>query len=210
MLLWNLFQQGGFVMWPLLLCSVVALAIVLERAWYYWISTRTSSASEEVTTEAVTALAGGRRLEAMQLVRKERGVASNLISAALAQSGQPQAVIEQALSRAGQAEVLKLQRGLGTLEAIVTVAPLLGLLGTVTGIIRTFNVVGAMKGLSTPAQMAPGIAEALFTTAFGLMIASPAVIIHAIFIHEVDRRVVKMNDLAGRILQALAQGGDRA
>jgi biopolymer transport protein ExbB len=155
-------------------------------------------------------LAGGRRLEAMQLVRKERGMASNLMSAALAHVGEPRAVVEEALTRAGRAELLKLQRGLGTLEAIVTVAPLLGLLGTVTGIIRTFNVVGAMAGLSTPAQMAPGIAEALFTTAFGLMIASPSVILHAVFVHEVDRRVVKLNNLASQILQALAQGGDRA
>lgn len=207
MLLWDLFQRGGFVMWPLLLCSIAALAIIFDRLWFFVVASREEDG--EVVGEALAAIAGGRRLEAMQVVRKHQGPAASIVGAALAHAGQPMPVVEEAMSRAGRLELLRMQRGLGTLEAIITVAPLLGLLGTVTGIIRTFNVVGAMAGLSTPAQMAPGIAEALFTTAFGLMIASPSVIFHAIFTHQIDRRVTTINNLGGQILQAFAKGGER-
>jgi biopolymer transport protein ExbB/TolQ len=95
MLLWNLFLRGGFAMWPLLFCSIGALAILLDRAWYFWVTTRRSAAGERAIGEALAALAGGRRLEAMQLVRKERGMASNLMSAALAHVGEPRAVVER-------------------------------------------------------------------------------------------------------------------
>lgn len=206
MLLWELFQRGGFAMWPLLFCSVVALAIILDRSWFFLVSLR--GEDDDVVTGALAALAGGRPLEAMQAIRKHKGPAASLISAALSHRGQARAVVEEAMGRAARVELLRMQRGLGTLEAIVTVAPLLGLLGTVTGIIRTFNVIGSMSGLQSPSQVAPGIAEALFTTAFGLMIASPAVLCHALFAHQVERRVVAINNLGSRVLQALVQGGD--
>lgn len=208
MLLWSLFLRGGMVMWPLLLCSIVALAIILDRLWFFFVSARRED--EQLLGEALTAAAGGRRLEAMQVLRKQRGPGSNIVAAALSHGGEPDAVVEEAMSRAARVELTTMQRGFAVLEAIITVAPLLGLLGTVTGIIRTFNVVGAMAGLSSPAEMAPGIAEALFTTAFGLMIAVPAVIFHAIFTREVDRRVTLMNNLGGQVLQAMRQGGERS
>ncbi|MDI6871615.1 MAG: MotA/TolQ/ExbB proton channel family protein [Bacillota bacterium] len=207
MLLWDLFVRGGIVMWPLLFCSVAALAIILDRCWFFFAASR--GENEDLIGEALAAVAGGRRLEAMKVVRKQRGPATSIFAAALAHAGQPGAVVEEAMSRAARLELLHMQRGLATLEAIITVAPLLGLLGTVTGIIRTFNVVGAMAGLGTPAEMAPGIAEALFTTAFGLMIAVPAVVFHALFAREVDRRVTLMNNLGGQIMQALRQGGEQ-
>ncbi|MGE5553169.1 MAG: MotA/TolQ/ExbB proton channel family protein [Betaproteobacteria bacterium] len=208
MLLWDLFLRGGFVMWPLLVCSVVALAIILDRCWFFLVSSRREN--EEVIGEALAAVAGGRQLEAMKAVRKQRGPAGSILAAALSHAGQPEAVLEEAMSRTARLELLYMQRGLATLEAIITVAPLLGLLGTVTGIIRTFNVIGSMEGLHTPAQVAPGIAEALFTTAFGLMIAVPAVVFHALFTREIDRRVLVMNNLGSQIMQALRQGGERA
>ncbi|HHW14072.1 MAG TPA: MotA/TolQ/ExbB proton channel family protein [Firmicutes bacterium] len=208
MLLWNLFLRGGIVMWPLLLCSIGALGIILDRLWFFYVSAR--GEDEQLISEALSAIAGGRRLEAMQALRKQRGPGSNIVAAALAHAGQPGAVVEEAMSRAARMELVTMQRGLGALEAIITVAPLLGLLGTVTGIIRVFNVVGALAGLSSPAELAPGIAEALFTTAFGLMIAVPSVIFHAIFTREVDRRVTIMNNLGGRVLQAMRQGGERS
>jgi biopolymer transport protein ExbB len=208
MLLWDLFLRGGLVMWPLLLCSVIALAIILDRAWFFLASSRRED--ESLIGEAWAAVAQGRRLEAMKIVRKQSGPASSLLAAALAHAGDPQAVVEEAMGRVGRLELLRMQRGLATLEAIITVAPLLGLLGTVTGIIRTFNVIGAMAGLTSPAQVAPGIAEALFTTAFGLMIAVPAVIFHALFLREVDRRVLILNNLGSQLAQALSRGGEQA
>ncbi len=207
MLLWDLFLRGGFVMWPLLLCSVAALAIILDRAWFFLVSSRREN--EDLIGEALAAVAGGRRLEAMKVVRKQRGPASSILGAALSHAEEPEAVVEEGMGRAARLELLHMQRGLASLEAIITVAPLLGLLGTVTGIIRTFNVIGTMAGLTTPAQVAPGIAEALFTTAFGLLIAVPAVVFHALFTREVDRRVLIMNNLGSQIMQALRQGGER-
>lgn len=207
MLLWDLFLRGGAVMWPLLLCSIAGLAIILDRFWFFFVSAREED--QELLGEAIGALASGRRLEAMQMLRKQNGPGSSVLSAALSHAGEPLPVIEEAVRRAGRAELLRMQRGLGALEAIITVAPLLGLLGTVTGIVRTFNVIGAMAGLHSPAQVAPGIAEALLTTVFGLVIAAPSVICHAIFTGQVERRVAAINDLGGQVLQVMAQGGER-
>lgn len=200
-------MRGGFVMWPLLLCSVTGLAIVLDRLWFFFVSSRTEDG--DLVGEALAAVSAGRQLEAMQMLRRRRGAAGNVLATALAHAGEPESVVKDAMTRAGRAELLRMQRGLGTLEAIITVAPLLGLLGTVTGIIRTFNVIGEMVGLHSPAQVAPGIAEALLTTAFGLMIAAPAVVCHSIFTHLVDRRVAEINNLGGQVLQALSRGGER-
>lgn len=194
-------------MWPLLFCSIVALAIILDRLWFFFIGSR--GENEELVSQALAALSGGRRLEAMQLVRKEKGVTNSIMAAALAQADEPAPVVEEAMARVGRGELLRMQRGLGTLEAIVTIAPLLGLLGTVTGIIGTFNVIGGLQGLASPAEVAPGIAEALFTTAFGLIIATPAVFFHAIFTNQVERRVALMNNRAGQVLHALGRGGER-
>ncbi|MGE5507985.1 MAG: MotA/TolQ/ExbB proton channel family protein [Chitinophagales bacterium] len=205
--MWQIFLRGGFAMWPLLFCSILALAIVLDRLWFFFVGTR--GENEDLVSQALAALSGGRRLEAMQIIRKEKGVTNSILSAALAHADEPAQFVQEAMARAGRDELVRMQRGLGTLEAIVSVAPLLGLLGTVTGIIRTFNVIGGLQGLQSPAEVAPGIAEALFTTAFGLMIATPAQFFSSIFNAQVERRVAQINNRAGQVLLALGRGGER-
>lgn len=206
--MFDLFQRGGFVMYPLLLCSIIALAIVLERLWYFAVQIRGNC--DELFEDAVTALRQGRPLEAMQAVRRKKGPIPAILAAAITSCEEPAPVLEDAVARAGRVELYRMERGLPMLDAIVTMAPLLGLLGTVTGIIKTFNVIGNLAGVTTPADMGPGIAEALFTTAFGLMIAVPTMGFYAYLANLVDKKVLLMNNRATEVLYAIAKRGERA
>lgn len=201
----DLFLRGGLTMYPLLLCSVIALAIVLERLWYFMFQIREDG--DEVYEATLVALQQGRPLEAMQALRRKKGPVVAVLSAAVSHSTEAPAIVEDAVARAGREAVFHMERGLPMLDAIVTMAPLLGLLGTVTGIIKTFNVIGNLAGVTTPADMGPGIAEALFTTAFGLMIAVPSMAFYAYFSHQVDKRVLVMNNRASELLKVLASRG---
>ncbi|MCL4515218.1 MAG: MotA/TolQ/ExbB proton channel family protein [Firmicutes bacterium] len=195
--MFDLFTKGGPVMYPLLLCSVFALAISLER-WYYLLRSRIDV--DDLLADVKTALLQDRVLEAMQIAKRSRGPVAALVMAGLSQYGKDEKVVETALEDAARQEVYKLERRLPVLDAIVTIAPLLGLLGTVTGIIRSFNVLAALQGLATPSVLSSGIAEALLTTAMGLIIAIPAMAFYAYLSSLVDRRILELNRAATQIL----------
>jgi biopolymer transport protein ExbB len=204
----DLFLRGGFAMYPLLLCSVISLAIILERLWYFVFQIRGDG--DDVYEATMIALKQGRPLEAMQALRRKKGPVAAILTAAVSHSAEPPAITEDAVARAGREAVFQMERGLSMLDAIVTMAPLLGLLGTVTGIIKTFNVIGNLAGVTTPADMGPGIAEALFTTAFGLMIAVPTMAFYAYFSHQVEKRILLMNNRASEVLKVLLSRGEQA
>src|SRR5690606_9756164 len=187
----ELFNKGGILMYPLLLCSVLALAVIIERI-YYFIIIRDDL--DEVMDRVESSLKQGRVLEAMQVARRARGPVATVLAAAIAHKGEPRQVIEDYVKRAGNVELYKLERGLPLLETVIMVSPLLGLLGTVLGIMQSFNVMGALRGVNDPAVLAPGIAEALITTAAGLSIAIPASMMHAFFVRKVDKYVLEMNN----------------
>ena len=162
------FQRGGPIMWPLLVCSVIALAVVLERVWFL-IRERAERHPQEV--EQFFTLAEGGHWEEAARPAGKAGYILRTLRAALTH---PQESASQALLRASSAELRRYNRGLSLLDTIITLSPLLGLLGTVTGMIRAF---GFVKGeLDAPAAITGGIAEALIATAFGLAVAIIALI----------------------------------
>lgn len=198
----ELFIKGGPVMYPLLLCSVVGVAVIIERIYFYW--------SERTDTEALmdtvrAALSQGRILEAAQAAKRERGPVSAIIAAAVAQYGKPRRVVTEQVEKVGQEQIYRLEKGLPLLDVLVGIAPLLGLLGTVTGIIKSFNVLGALEGVAEPAVLSSGIAEALITTAAGLLIAIPFMAVNAYFYRIVDRRVLEMNQRSTEIIALVAE-----
>ncbi|NLY55587.1 MAG: MotA/TolQ/ExbB proton channel family protein [Firmicutes bacterium] len=201
----ELFNKGGILMYPLLLCSVLALAVIIERI-YYFIIIRDDL--DEVMDRVESSLKQGRVLEAMQVARRARGPVATVLAAAIAHKGEPRQVIEDYVKRAGNVELYKLERGLPLLETVIMVSPLLGLLGTVLGIMQSFNVMGALRGVNDPAVLAPGIAEALITTAAGLSIAIPASMMHAFFVRKVDKYVLEMNNRAVDIVNLLSERGE--
>jgi biopolymer transport protein ExbB len=203
----DLFIKGGPVMYALLACSIIAVAVIIERFWYLW---RQRQPAEELFEEVRETLAEGKVLEAMQLAQQSDGPMANMLAEAIAHHDEGQEAIRQSMERAGQEQVALLERGLPVLDVIVTIAPLLGLLGTVLGIIRSFNVLGALQGINDPAALSTGIAEALITTAAGLTIAIPTLIFHRYLSTVVDGIVAQMSEKADEVLNMLAEakGGE--
>lgn len=173
------FLRGGPVMWPLLICSIVALAAVLERAWF-WIKERRTRDDEAVHRilhlterglfdEAATAAQGSQDAAARIL---HNGLTHRHFS------------LEGALEVAAHAELKRMKRSLGIMDTMITVAPLLGIFGTVTGILTAFS---ALEGrIPDPRTVSAGIAEAVITTVAGLAIAIPMVIAYNYFCAQVE------------------------
>ncbi|HEY8416534.1 MAG TPA: MotA/TolQ/ExbB proton channel family protein [Limnochordales bacterium] len=197
----DILVKGGPVMIPLLFCSVLAVAVALERLWYLY-STRVDS--EDLMDEVKLALSQGKLLEAVQIAKRSRSQVAALVATGIAYSDRPREELREVLDEVGRAELYKMERRLVILDLVATVSPLLGLLGTVTGIIRTFNVIGALQGLGSPQDLSLGIAEALITTAAGLIIAIPTVALYHWISSIIDRRVEEMNRRSGELLEALA------
>ena len=199
--------KGGPLMIPLLVLSVLAVAVTLERAWYLF---KTRTDTEQLMDEVKLSLEEGKVLEAIQMVKGARGPVAAIIAAGIAYSDRDKEAIREHLQEVGEDEIFKMERGLGLLSNIVTIAPLIGLLGTVTGIIRSFRVLGAFEGVaSSPAALSVGIAEALITTAAGLIVAIPAMAAHGWLSSAIERRVREMSRRALELTDLLAARGEK-
>lgn len=165
-------RRGGPVMWPIALCSLLVVLVVLRKAlqWAFHAFARRIGAAG--WARALDALRAGDRAAAMGLAAKAVSPYGPILAAALGRDDQPFA---EALEAEARAALRGLACGLGVLDTIVTLAPMLGILGTVTGIIASFDLMGSM-GADDPTGVAGGIAEALITTAAGLVVSIGALI----------------------------------
>ncbi len=161
-------------MWPILICSITALAIVLERLFAF------GHVEEELPTllpAVIAAVRNGQPDEAQALCQRSDGPLARMIQAGLSRIGRPREEILARMEEASALELPTLERHLPILGTIAQMAPLLGLLGTVTGLVRCFQVIqekAATVNPVNPADLAGGIWEALLTTVFGLLLAIPA------------------------------------
>lgn len=194
--------KGGPIMIPLALCSIVALAVFLERGWYYW---HTKADAEDIMSALRDPLQQGNYLEALQVARQFPGPLAALLSTGIAYADKGVEQMQTHLQLAGREEVQRMERGLAVLGTVVTISPLLGLLGTVIGIIRSFNVLSALQGIEGPSALSAGIAEALITTATGLTIAIPAAVIYEWYSTIVDRRVEQMNRVGNQVIDIVTE-----
>ena len=161
----ELFHKGGPIMWPLLVCSLLALTVVLERA-YFCIRQRMAGDAALVSRMLELVSCG----EVQAAVAAGEGSADPLVRVLASGLSLRDRGFSQAILDASSTELARYDRGIGVLDTIITLAPLLGLLGTVTGMIRTFSLLGGAE-LEAPQAVTGGIAEALIATAFGLVIA---------------------------------------
>ena len=204
--MWEIVQAGGPLMWPIILCSIVAAAIILERLW----TLQDRRVLPADLTQKVWKL-----VEADQVNDKVIGALEQnsplgrLLAAGLANRHRPREVLMERLEDTGRHVVYELERFLNTLGTIAGVSPLLGLLGTVTGIIKAFNAINA-GGAGDPRMLSGGIAEALVATAAGLCVAIPALIAYRYLRGRVDRIVVEMEKNALRLADALEAAERRA
>lgn len=204
MFLIEVFRSGGPVMWPLLICSLIAVAIVLERAF----TLRASRILDPAIVERLSGLAeGGRADRALQFSRENPGLFSNIVGPGLelAAVGERESVAKEAVEDAGRHQTVRLHRYLGTLGTIVGISPLLGLLGTVTGMINVFKTI-AETGGGQAAQLSSGISQALITTATGLLIAIPALVAYNYFNEKAQSIVSDLERDSLRVLRGYFRG----
>lgn len=207
--MWELLKAGDWAVVPLVACSILTLAIVLERAWSLQ-RRRVLPAYllAEVREWLVHGVVDAPRIQLL-VAHSPLG---RVLAAGLAELGGPRERMKEAIETVGRQVVLDLERFLNTLGTIATIAPLLGLFGTVVGMIQTFNAISA-AGLGDPARLAEGISVALINTAAGLFVAIPAYVFHRYFRGKVDELVVRMEQEALALVEVahprLAVGGGR-
>jgi biopolymer transport protein ExbB len=199
-ILLDLIQRGGWVMYPILFCSLAALAIILERIW----ALRRSRVMPRSLIVSVNDLLSRRQYnEAAFLCQDGATSAARLVRQGLKLIGQRRELFKDVMEETGRRESSYLSSHLELLGVIASVSPLLGLLGTVSGMINAFGAV-AQAGMGNPGLLAGGIGQALLTTAAGLIIAIPAMIIHRLLAGRVETLTADLEDLGADLLEALA------
>lgn len=190
----EIFHRGGVVMWPLLVLSVIAVTLMLERAWFFLL---TNGAGRTARVSSMgKLLRAGKLVEAKQQAIAERSVYGDAVSRMLDEQ-----VTEAAAVDAIEQQRARLERFLPTLSTIITAAPMLGILGTVLGIIRSFDVLAGGRADLDLNVLAGGIAEALITTAAGITVALLTLFPYNAFRAQVDRSLTRLESLAAAALQ---------
>ena len=186
--MWEIVRAGGPFMWPIVLCSVAAVAIILERLW----TLQEKRVLPPDLIKRVTALVEGNQVNDKVIAALEQNSPlGRVLAAGLANRHRPREILMERLQDAGRHVVHDLERFLNTLGTIASISPLLGLLGTVTGIIKSFNALQA-GAAGDPRMLSGGIAEALIATAAGLCVAIPALICYRFLRGRVEDFVVRM------------------
>ncbi len=199
--MYELFQQGGAVMYVLLLMSVLATAIILLKLYQF---SRSGLRRVAFVDEVVESLQRGQHEKALQSLRRQKSPVARVLESAVACGADPAMSagdVEAEVSRVGSAQIRALESWLRGLSSIAHLSPLLGLLGTVTGMIAAFMNLEAAGTRVDPSILSGGIWEALLTTAFGLTVAIPAMAAFYYLEGEVDHVRAAMKDASIRVLR---------
>ncbi len=201
--MYELVQAGGWLMIPILLCSVIAAGIVVERMW-------TLRRKKVIPTKLLTGIWNLLNKDALtdrHIAEIETGSPlGRVLAAGLINRHLSREQIRESIEETGRHVVHEMERFLNALGTISTITPLLGLLGTVIGMIRVFTAI-TVVGVGDPGQLAGGISEALITTAAGLTVAIPSLIFYRYLKRKIDERVVSMEQEAMKLVEFLH--GDR-
>ncbi len=192
-------QKGGPIMWLILVCSVLASAVFLERVLYFHrISVRVGE-----LMRGLAVLVRGRNFgEAQMEAAATNGPVQRVVHAAIIHHSAPREELKEIVQEAGQLEVPKMERRLGMLATLAFVTPMLGLLGTIAGLIEAFSTMSAASGLASSAEISNGIYQALLTTAAGIAVSIPTAICYAYVnarvnssMHDIERAGIEVVSL---------------
>jgi biopolymer transport protein ExbB len=197
----DLFQQGGIVMYPLIACSVISLTVILERA-LFWIRNKRNVDGRLV--DQVLDLARTREYE--KIKQSTQGSADYVVRVLVCGLVHKEYSLSKAMEMAAIEEIKSMKRYLPVLDTMITAAPLLGILGTVLGIIHSFDMLGR-AGIQDPQAVTSGIAQALLTTAAGLLIAIFALFPYNYFMSKVEKAGIRIEKYATSL--EILHGGDR-
>lgn len=189
-------QKGGLLMWPILICSVIAVAVFAERLFYFH---RASIHVGEFLQGLSNLIQRRNFAEALHESAGTPGPVARVIHSAIIRHEAPRAELREIVQEAGQLEVPKLERFLGVLATVAYLTPLLGLLGTVAGMIDAFGALTANGGYATVTELSGGIYKSLLTTAAGLVVATPAFVAYSYLssrvntlMHEMERAGIEI------------------
>ena len=192
-------------MWPILLCSVISLAIVVER---FWSLQRKRTAPRNLVNQ-IWQWARDGELDAKRIQELRRNSPlGRILAAGLMNRRHEREIMKESIEEVGRHVAHELERFLNTLGTIASISPLLGLLGTVLGMIKVFTVI-TNQGVGDASVLASGIAEALITTAAGLMVAIPTLLFYRYFRGRVDELIITMEQEALRLVEAMCGQRER-
>jgi biopolymer transport protein ExbB len=196
-------HDGGPLMWPILFASIVMLVFVFERAIAL---RRRNIIPKPFVKNFLLQLEDGQLTQAEALERCEENgsLIAQVFAGAVRKWGKSSVEVEQGMLDAGERVVNTLRRNLRVLNTVATVSPLLGLLGTVFGMIQAFNDIAAYNAMGRSELLAGGISQALLTTAGGLTVAIPAMLSHMYFVSCVDRRTMEIDALGQQVVQCIS------
>ena len=192
----ELMGKGGVMMYPIFLASVVAVAIIIERLVFF---KKCKENPDDIFAAIKDLVSNDKKISSKDLSESTEGPVSRMLERGVQSRKDPRWKLEEKLTVHGQEEIRELRKNLRGLEVIATISPLMGLLGTVIGMVKAFNKVAQYKGQVDPSLLAGGIWEALLTTAAGLALAIPVVILLNYF----ERKVEAISFLLGKYGQYL-------
>ncbi len=198
--IWNILSLGGPTALPLLIASIFSLAVIIEKTLFF---ARYKSVNTRLIKKVEMLLEEGDTMAALNQLKGKRGPSVKMLSTAVKHYSEDPERIRDLLQIVGENEIKKMEKHLPILDVVAMVSPLLGLLGTVLGIISSFNILGATAGVGNPAQVSGGIAAALISTAIGLIIAIPTAIFYSYFSNIVERKAHRLNQSMVEIMDII-------
>ncbi len=199
-------EKGGPIMWVILCCSILALTVFFDRLFHLY-RARINAAAFMKHVKGM--LGAGKVQEAINLCNSTPGPLAPILRGAIHKSGADRSEIKEAIEHAGLHEVPRLERNLPALATVAHICPLLGLLGTVAGMIKVFQQIQTLGGIVNPGDLARGIWEALLTTAAGLVVAIPTFVAYNYLVSRVNSIVLDMEIGATNVIDLLSEKGEK-
>jgi len=205
MSLWQVISAGGPVIWPIILCSIFAFAIILEKFWYLQ---KIKIDTQEFLNTILDKMKRHQVKEALEACDKTASPISRILKAGILKYDRPRPQIVEAIEDASLYEIPGIEKNLNALATIAHVAPLLGLLGTVTGMVRVFQMIQAKSASMyplSPADLAGGVWEALLTTVAGLIVAIPVFVAYNYLVSRINRFILEMEKASTELVNFLTE-----
>jgi len=205
MSLWTVFSAGGPVMWPILLCSIFALAIIIEKFWHM---KKIKIDTQKFLSSLLDKMKRHEVKEAMEICDNTPGPIAHILKAGILKYDRPRPQIVESIEDASLYEIPRIEKNLNALATIAHISPLLGLLGTVTGMVRCFQTIQA-KATSfhpvSPGDLAGGIWEALLTTVAGLIVAIPTFVAYNYLAGRINHFILEMEKASTELVNFLTE-----
>ena len=203
--MWQIFLKGGPLMWPILLCSILALAIIIERIWYL---RKIQIGTRQFLNRVLDKMKQHQIKEALEICEAKQIPISRILKAGILKYDRGRQQIKEAIEDAALYEEPHLERNMNLLATIAHISPLLGLLGTVVGLVRCFQIIQtkttALQTVS-PADLAGGIWVALLTTVAGLIVAIPAFVAYNYLVSRIDNFILEMEKASTELVNFLTE-----